>query len=275
MFYLFVALLFVLGLIIGSFINAFEYRIDKDVSIAKGRSICPRCKKQIAWYDNIPVISFLLLSGKCRQCHKKISLQYPVIELLTGFAFALVASELKASFLVNGVAVLSVIALLSILFAAACLILVAVHDAKTSYIMSSVVYAGIAAMFIYYVATYTGARNLVAFWDQYTVLVIATAIPAIIFAALHFFSKGKWMGAGDIELAVLVGLFAGWPGIMPAYYFAFIVGAIWGLIQVYYAKRAGLKSEMPLGPFLVFGAFFGFVFGEQLVGLYARIFLGA
>src|SRR5258708_17197299 len=85
-----ILLLFVLGLIIGSFLGALSYRLPRNMSISKGRSICPNCKHQIAWFDNIPLLSYVILLGKCRNCHKKISWREPAIELATGITFAFV-----------------------------------------------------------------------------------------------------------------------------------------------------------------------------------------
>jgi leader peptidase (prepilin peptidase) / N-methyltransferase len=280
---LILTLIFALGLIIGSFLNALEYRIGTKLSITKGRSICPKCKKQIAWYDNIPVVSYLFLLGNCRQCKKQISLQYPLIEIITGISFVAVFWKITTSSslleMTSDISVLAesktIIGIICLLLAASCLILIALHDAKTSYIVSPAVYVGVVAMLIYRLTSYTGEVSLSSIWSFYNPILIATAIPVLLFAGLHFFSRGKWMGAGDIELAVLIGLFAGWPGILPAYYFAFIVGSIWGLIQIYLTKKAKMKSEMPFGPFLAAGALFGFTFGQQIIDIYARIFLGA
>src|SRR5260221_14472708 len=80
----------ILGLVIGSFLSAFTYRFPRDISTAKGRSKCPRCGSLISWYDNIPLFSFILLSGKCRNCQKPISIRYPIIELTTAVVFVVV-----------------------------------------------------------------------------------------------------------------------------------------------------------------------------------------
>src|SRR3990172_8718504 len=84
----------ILGLAVGSFLSAYTWRWPRGISIAKGRSICPKCKKQIAWYDNIPLFSYLILGGRCRNCHKKISLRYPLIEFSTAVLFILVVNLL-------------------------------------------------------------------------------------------------------------------------------------------------------------------------------------
>lgn len=288
MFYwIILAFIFVFGLTIGSFINALEYRIDTKLSVLKGRSICPQCKKKLVWYDNIPVVSFLILRGKCRQCGKRISWQYPIVELLTGFGFGAVAVKWGYS---HGVVIpanagislprlldkpgVTVASLLCLFFITFCLVLVALHDQKTSYVLSGYVYAGIVATFIYLAVTYAGVWSLKELFAYYSPNLIASLVAMIPFAVLFLFSKGAWMGAGDIEIAALLGFLLGWPNFFVALYFAFIVGSLWGLAKVYLLKNAKLKSEMPFAPFLIIGVFFAFLFAEQLTQIYVKIFLG-
>lgn len=269
MVYLISVIIFIFGLAIGSFINALEYRIGTKLSIVKGRSICPKCKKQLAWYDNVPVVSFVVLRGKCRQCGKPISWQYPIVELLTGLMFVVMA--LGDNFRTD---VRTILALLCLFFISFCLILVALHDQKTTYVLSGYVYAAIVATLAYLVITYNGAWTLPAFWSYISPNLLATLISLLPFAVLYIISKGAWMGAGDIEVAALLGFLLGWPNFLVALYFAFIVGSIWGLAKVYMLKNAKLKSEMPFAPFLIAGTFFAFIFAEQLVFLYVKMFLG-
>ena len=270
-----VLIIFVFGLAIGSFINALEYRIDTKLSIVKGRSICPQCKKQLAWYENIPVFSFIFLRGKCSQCKKPISWQYPIVELLTGAAFVAMAMRVGwVPGLRPGMTTTGVIGLICLSFIAFCLILVALHDQKTSYVLSGYIYAAIIATLIYLAVTYTGAWGIRELGIYLLPNVLASLAAMIPFAVLYLVSKGAWMGAGDIEIAALLGLFLGWPNFLAALYFAFIVGSIWGIAKVYIFKNANLKSEMPFAPFLIGGIFFAFLFAEQLSALYVRIFLG-
>ena len=100
-------------------------------------------------------------------------------------------------------------------------------------------------------------------------------MPASIFFSLYFFSKGKWMGAGDSELAVLMGLVLGYPLVIVAFYVTFIVGSVWSLIQIYITKKAKMRSAIPLGPFMVLGIFVAYFYGQQMIDLYFKMFLGA
>lgn len=261
---------FLLGIVIGSFINALQYRIQNEMSISKGRSICPHCKKQLAWHDNIPVFSFLFLRGKCRQCKKPISWQYPVVELLTGFAFVAVALPIISYQL----SVINVASLLCLFFITFCLILIGLHDQKTTYVLSGYVYAAIVATLIYLLVTYTGFWGAKELFSYFKPNVLSSLVAMLPFALLFLISKGTWMGAGDIEIAALLGFLLGWPNFMVALYFAFLVGAIWGLVKVYFFKNANMKSEMPFAPFLIAGIFFALLFADKIISIYVNMVLG-
>jgi len=269
------SVIFVLGLAIGSFINALVYRIVNKMSISRGRSICPQCKHQLAWYDNVPVVSYLWLKGSCRYCLKPISIQYPIVELTTGAIFLAMTWKVGLGEITNyQLPITSVIALLAILFISFCLILVALYDQKTTYVLSGYVYVGIVAALVYLLATYAGSWEV----GKVGLFLLPNGFAALVamlpFALLYLVSKGAWMGAGDIEIAALLGFLLGWPNFLVALYFAFIVGSIWGLAKIYIFKNAGLKSEMPFAPFLIAGTVFAFIFSEQLINLYVKIFLG-
>jgi leader peptidase (prepilin peptidase)/N-methyltransferase len=270
--------LFILGLIIGSFINALEYRIEEGKTIG-GRSFCPKCKHPLEILDLVPVVSWIALKGKCRYCDKPISFQYPLIELLTGFSFLLLG--IKSGYVyqfnafinniqpINGKEVaLMMISLILLFFIAFCLLLVALYDAKTTYVLSTYAYAGTVAAVLYHLIN-IGQLTFSAL----TPYVLSAIIPAAIFYLIYLISKGRWIGLGDAEIALMIGMLLGSPSIIVAYYFAFITGAIYGLLKIW-RNKAKLKSEVPLGPFLIAGSFFAFLFGEQIFSIYVRIFLG-
>ena len=261
--------IFVSGLIIGSFINALQYRIQIERKNT-GRSFCPKCKHQLVWYDLVPVFSWVLLGGKCRYCHKKISIQYPVIELITGFlfvAFGMVSGlNQKINEAIFGFQSTSgslllryVILLLLLIVIVAVFVLLALHDAKTSYILSFYVYAGVFITLAYHLLGYTGKWQIVEIFHYLTPYILSGIIPALFFLSIYILSKGKWMGAGDAELALLIGFFLGYPLTPVAFYFAFIVGSIYGVIKIM-MKKSQMKSALPFGPFLIGGCFFAFLF---------------
>jgi len=274
------ALVFIFGLSIGSFVNAFEYRIRENKSIS-GRSFCPHCKHQLAWYDLFPLLSFILLRGKCRYCGKKISWQYPVVEFLTGVAFVGVFAKYfwipafaGMTFEGTGATLKLVVSLLLTFFIVFIAVLVGLHDYKTTYILSLWVYAGVLAAVIRIAISYQGVFAWQPIVSFATPFALAAFIPGLFFYSLYFFSKGRWMGEGEYELAILMGLALGFPLIVPAYYFAFIVGSVLGLILVYGSKQKQMNSEIPFGPFLMGGLAFALIFGQQIADFYARIILG-
>jgi prepilin signal peptidase PulO-like enzyme (type II secretory pathway) len=274
---------FLVGLSVGSFINAFQYRVQ----IGKkntGRSFCPKCKHQLAWYDLIPLLSFFLLKGRCRYCGKAISIQYPLIEFITAVLF--VAVGIKSGYIqkINDlllgslsfsnkevfVILLSVLCLLLIV---GCLVLIALHDFKTKYVLSLVVYVTMGASLSFLIVNYGGQVSSWPLFEYFYPFVAPSLIAAGIFFAIYAISRGKWMGAGDIEIAAMMGVVLGWPDTMIAFYVAFILGAIIGTVLLV-AQKAKLKTEVPFGPFLITGTFVAYLFGTQIVWFYDRIFLG-
>lgn len=275
--------IFVLGLIFGSFLNAWEYRIETKKSLWD-RSFCPKCKRPIAWYDNIPLLSWFVLQGKCRKCHKPISIQYPAVELITGLVFLSIWHYSSAGAALqqwlNGISsfefqisnqfpMIEFLIFLLIIAYFLLLILVAIHDAKTKYVLTRHVY--IAAL----VGLATSLLRLseVPAWSNIYPYLLATFIPFGIFWIVAKLSKERAMGYGDADIALAIGLFLGWPLIMPSYYFAFITGALYG-IYILLSKKGKLKSEIPLGPFLIAGVLFAYLYGAQIIDWYVKILLG-
>jgi len=282
--YLYITILiFVFGLIIGSFINAQQYRIEIGRK-NNGRSFCPKCNHQLSWYDLFPLLSWAMLRGKCRYCKKPISWHYPLVELLTGVAF--VGIGLKSGYineLINypvctlpscnrGFALL-LISLVCLLFLAGLFILIALHDARTGYVLSTIVYLSAGLVIIYLLSNYFGDINLNSLWMYSRQYILSAIVAGGMFYIIYIISKGRWMGAGDIEIAALMGLFLGWPNILVSLYFAFITGAIYGSINVI-CHKSKLKSAIPFGPFLITGIFFAYFFGPQIFSTYTRVFLG-
>lgn len=270
--------LFITGMIIGSFLNALEYRTEKGLSI-NGRSFCPHCKHQLAWYDLIPVFSWVSLRGKCRYCKKPISKQYPLIELVTAGIFVAVALNTNFVFFTNDGLVnfsdllLDGLRLILLLAISSILILIALHDAKTGYILSGAAYVGMVFTLIYLGLSYTDSSADSLFFYILPYL-LSAAIFAGIFFLVSFFSKEKYMGAGDAEIAFLIGLILGWPATLTSFALAVIIGSIFSLTLMA-RGRANLKSEIPFGPFLVSGAFAAYFFNDILINFYVRILLSA
>lgn len=230
-------LLLVLGLVFGSFFAAFSWRYPKGISIVKGRSFCPKCKTQINWYDNIPLLSFILLGGKCRNCKKKISWRYPIIELTTALGFVLI-----------GVNIFS-LSIFSVLF------LILIIDLENKIIPDNFVFLGIFVVFLYtiYYIPNTASPSL-----------LAGFICAGLLLLIHLATKGRGMGLGDVKFAVLGGMIVGLNLILIWLFLAFLTGAIVGIILIL-LRRAGLKDQIAFGPFLVLALPITLIWGQKII----------
>lgn len=244
--------MFVFGVCIGSFLNCFIYRLENKKTL-KGRSFCPKCKHILNWMDLIPVLSFLFLAGKCRYCKKKISWQYPAVEILTGIIFVLVFSA------INGPAFgWNFFNLIFWFYIASVLIIIFIYDLKHYEIPDKVLFPSIFVAILY---------NLFFNFDNILNNLLAVLVGAGFFFLIWFFSKGKWMGFGDVKFAILMGLLLGFSKTLLALFLAFLLGAIIGIILMTLEKKK-LKSEIPFGPFLISGTFLALFFGEKIINWY-------
>lgn len=254
-----VFIVFLFGLSIGSFVNVVIYRTLNEESFVSGRSRCDHCRKQIAWYDNIPLLSFLLLSGKCRNCKKPISLQNPLVELMTailfvwwylvGFTiFRLTAAPLL--FVQRGYWLLVGVLLLIVL----------VIDLTTYLIPDfTVVVLSLAAFFYRLFLVQMGVMVPDDLWYA----VISGAGLSLFFTSLILATKGRGMGWGDAKLAIALGLILGWPRSIIAVFLAFILGAFIGICLVLMRKKS-FGQTIPFGPFLVAGTVLSLLYGYDV-----------
>ena len=243
------ALIFLFGLIMGSFLNAVIYRLDSGESIVKSRSHCPKCGHVLAWYELVPIFSFVIQGGKCRECKGSISWQYPMVELATAILFILVLYyNLPLLY------TLTISSLLMVIF---------VYDLKHYIIPDKIIYPAIlvSGIFVWQHATY----NI-----QYTIYAAIGA--SVFFAAMFFASRGKWMGFGDVKLAFFMGLFLGWPNILVGLFAAFMLGGIIGMGLIVCGKKT-MKSQVPFGPFLVTGTFIAMFLGNKIMEWYFSLFI--
>ena len=291
--------LLILGLIVGSFLNVLIYRLEgKKRKTLGGRSFCPKCEKKIPWHDNIPIVSWLALQGKCRKCKKEISVQYPLVELGTGFLFGLIGMKYLfpailgldsgQARMTNGISTLFVIpASLSVipaqagiqsfvgilglafwLFFASALMVIFVYDLKHQIIPDEVVYPALIAGLAFVLLNFSINLNTKFAIDHLFTALLAGGF----FYSLAAVSNGKWMGGGDIKLAAFMGLVLGWQGMSVALYTAFVLGALVGVFALLSGKKK-LGSKIPFGPFLVVGTFIGLFFAEKIISFYGRMFL--
>jgi len=243
---IFTPFVFVFGLIIGSFLNALIWRLHTGESMME-RSKCPKCKSTIAWYDNIPVLSFLFLRGKCRSCKTRISFQYPLVEFVVGLLFVLAFNfefrifnfESILNFLILKPGYKFFLALFRDFFLVSVMVIVFVYDLRWYLILDIVTLPAIAVLFV---------LNLILgiSWQS---LLISGIIGGGFFLLQFAISKGKWIGGGDIRLGFLMGIALAWPKIIIALMLAYIVGAFVGLGLIVFGRKKW-SSQVPFGIFL-------------------------
>lgn len=247
-------LLFILGLSIGSFLNVIIYRLPKNENLL-GRSYCENCRKKIYWFDLIPLISFLILKGKCRFCKNNIGSSMPLIELITSLLFV------AALFKFPPVTILSTLNLVFYLSLLSSLICIFFIDLKHEIIPDKITYFLLFLSFIFAVFNLSLVNHLLSAFFSF-----------LFFLTLYLTTKGKGMGFGDVKLAGVLGLFFGFPKTIVCFYVAFLTGALLGIILIVWRKKRA-KDTIAFGPFLVFGAILSLFFGDQLVSLLLNFLL--
>jgi leader peptidase (prepilin peptidase) / N-methyltransferase len=246
-----IALAAALGAVIGSFLNVVVYRLPRGESLVTPGSHCPSCEHAIAPVDNVPVVSWLLLRGRCRQCGARISPRYPLVELITALAFAAVVA-------VRGFDAQLVLELPFV----ACLIVLAGIDLDHRLLPNKIVYP---------MAAYGLVATLLVDTDDLVEHLIGGA-GAFLFLLLAVLAYPRGMGMGDVKLAGAMGLFLGL-SIVPAMLAAFLSGTIVGLAIIAREGAAARKMAVPFGMFLALGGLVGVLAGPELIGLYEDNFL--
>lgn len=251
-------LIFLIGLSVGSFLNVIIDRLPRGESIGfwtsqndRRRSHCESCKKTLAWYDLIPILSFVFLGGKCRYCQSSLSLQYPVVELLTGAFFVGVIGVIGE---IKGVR--EIWDVLYYLFIISSLIVVFFIDLKHGIIPDKLVFPAIFITLLYqlYAIRYLLYANFLSAFGAF-----------LFFLILFLVTRGRGMGFGDVKLAFLMGLILGFPQIIVALYTAFLTGALTGIILVLCKVKKFRGATIPFGPFLVLGTIIALFWGEFIL----------
>lgn len=273
-----IVFLVVVGLCLGSFVNAFTWRLHeqskttdkkklKELSISKGRSKCTHCGHQLAAKDLIPVLSWLSLSGKCRYCKKPISWQYPLVELAG--AVLLVASYIWWPYAIESSLEIALFGLWAVI--ATGFLALTVYDARWYLLPDKIVFplTAIGGIFV----------ALLAVQYDTTAVLRDAAIGALVvfglFYGLHQLSQGKWIGGGDVKLAVLLGALAG--GLVNAMLLLFIasvLGAAYGVAaSTIGGQKLTRKLRIPFGPFLIVATIVTVLFGASIVDWYSELIL--
>lgn len=250
------------GLAVGSFINVLVGRFYASENFFHGRSKCNHCKKTLAWYDLIPVLSWLLLAGKCRYCKSRI-VDSPVVELLSGLLFVASFIFWPYTFSAVGIA-LFIVWLLSL----SILIALLIYDIR--YMVLPDAFNWWLALFsLGGVAVMSASGGVEYVRDHIAGAMIAWGF----FATLFYVSKGRWIGGGDVKLAPSMGLWLGAVGSVVAIFIAFYTATVF-ILPLLLAKRITRKQHIPFGPFLIFGLIISFFFSQDIIDWYSRTFLG-
>ncbi len=279
--------LFVFGAAIGSFLNVVILRHDtRKFLLGKsllGRSHCPHCRKTLSPAELIPIVSFIIQRGRCRTCRTRLSLQYPIVEILGGLIFFFVPPQIKTFyFALSPFELVALSALWVLVFLS--LLVVFFIDLRLSIIPDEAnLFLGLLGISIIalgrnYFGPTTGSflggyslifglRTSMGIWLNHF---LAAAVAAALFALIIFATRGRGMGMGDLKLAIPLGLIFGWPDIILVLGLSFIIGSIFGLGGVA-LRRKNLKSSIPFGPFLAAASALVFFFGETLVGSYFKL----
>lgn len=248
------AITFIFGAIVGSFLNVCIFRIPAGGSIAFPPSHCPRCQAPIMWYDNVPVISYLFLTGKCRKCRGPISFRYPVVEFLTGLLS--LAAFIKFGFSVDYFIYFAFIAaLITITF------IDLDHQIIPDIISLPGILAGFAASFALADITYI---------ESLAGILAGGGVLFVVAAGYELIAKKEGMGGGDIKLLAMIGAFLGWKGILFTVFSGSLIGTIIG-VALMIAQGKDSKYAIPFGPFLSMGALLYLFFGETVIYWYLGI----
>ncbi len=250
-------LILLFGLAIGSFMNAWVWRTRENLGIAKARSICPNCRIQIAWYDNIPLFSFIYLRGSCRKCEAKISYQYPIVEACLGLLFLFTALWHNAGAVVPQITPEIVRDWIILTF----LVFVFLYDLKYGEILNfTTIWPGLILFF----------TAMVFGWQSLDSMFFGALFGAGFFLFLYAVSKGRWIGGGDVRLGFFMGIILGWPNVLVAFFVAYMTGAVISLLLIALKKKT-LKSRTAFGTYLVFGTIVAMFFCNNIITWYLSL----
>lgn len=263
-----------LGLAIGSFLNVVAYRVPAGIPLTR-ESRCPKCDTAIAARHNVPVIGWLALRGKCAHCGAPISARYPLVEAFTGVAFAAVAWFFLAAFPDTPWARMPIalaLVVIAYLYFAAISIVLTLIDLDTHRLPNAIVLPSYPIAIV----LLTLAALFSADWPALLRAGIGMAILYAFYFLLRLIRPGG-MGGGDVKLAGIVGLFLGWIGwgaLAVGAFFAFVYGGVFG-IALMIARRAGRKTAIPFGPWMILGAWTGVFAGESIGSAYLSLYTGS
>ncbi len=241
----------IFGALIGSFLNVCIFRLPKGESIVWPGSHCPYCKKPIKAYDNIPILSFILLRGKCRECHSPISVQYPLVEGVTALSslFLLTTFGPSLSYLVYFIFIVSLIVIT---------VIDLYHQIIPDVISLPGIGIGLLASLI--IPQITFLNSLIG-------ILLGGGSLFIVATVYQWLFKREGMGGGDVKLLAMIGAFLGWKSVILTILLSSLIGSITGII-IMVLKGKDFKYAIPFGPFLSLGAVIALFYGESLINWY-------
>lgn len=243
-------IIFLYGIVIGSFLNVLIYRLPKKENIVTTRSHCMNCGYQLKWYDLIPIFSYLALGGRCRKCKTRISVQYPIIEALNGILYLII-------FIRFGMSVDSL--LYCLLFSA--LLTLSVIDFRTYEIPVGI------NVFILLL----GLVRVVTDWSNWSDYLIGFLAVSIFLYLIYIVTHGRGIGGGDVKLMAVCGLVLGWKLVVLGFFLGCIIGSICHLIRM---KVSDADHVLAMGPYLSVGVMIVALFGNQMIHWYLTVCLG-
>ena len=256
--------IFLLGTVIGSFLNVVIYRFNTGLPIVKGRSKCMTCNHKLCWYELMPLLSYAFQNGKCHKCKSPISKQYFIVELVTGLMFVLISLHFLEALFISSSLYIFLVAVFAFIFSL--LIIISVYDIRHKIIPDKLVYIFIGVSLILVFVNWTTGNPL--FIIPSFINLFAGPILAAPFALLFLVSKGKWMGLGDAKLILGIGWMLGFSLGIASVILSFWIGSIISLFVMFFTKnKIGMKTEIPFAPFLIIGAFIVFLFSIDLYSL--------
>ncbi len=255
---------FIIGAFIGSFLNVVIDRLPAGEGVIVGRSHCDYCNHTLAWYELIPVISFLVQRGKTCCCGKKMSIQYVISEILTG----LITMFVMWSFWVQSNTTLLTVAI-AMLFAYS-LFVISMIDIKYGIINESVLYFLLLVFVFWQVYLFVVSADKNEWIFELTVRVLSALAASSFFAILHFGTKGKGMGGGDVQLAFVIGLFLSALGTLVGMYLSFMIGGLIAVVFLLIGKRK-IGQTIPFGPYMATGALIAFLWADIIISGYLTL----
>ena len=247
-------ILVILGLTVGSFLNVCIHRIPRRQSLVYPGSRCPHCGYALRWYDNVPVLGYVSLLGRCRQCHARISLRYPLVELVT-----------MALFVVHGMAFgWSALLVPRLLFACMLVVLFAI-DLEHQLLPNVITLPGIVIGLI------ASAVLPPGFTDAIIGAIVGGGVLWLIGEAYYRYSGHEGLGGGDVKMLAMIGAFLGWKLVLVTLVLSSFAGSIVGL-GVIVMKRGGMKYALPYGTFLALGALIASLVGDRIVNWYVSFY---